>query len=75
MPLRRGHHGGRVYATAGTTSRSLRSTQKSTRGGLDALVACYLTLAGEKGLKLVDELFLANNQAPYADTYARYPST
>jgi hypothetical protein len=26
-------------------------------------------LAGEKGLKLVDELFLANKQAPYADTY------
>lgn len=48
----------------------LRSTQKSTRGGLDALVACYLTLAGENGLPLVDELFLANQQAPYADTYA-----
>jgi hypothetical protein len=48
----------------------LRSTQKSTRGGLDALVACYLTLAGEPGLPLIDELFLANKQAPYADTYA-----
>jgi hypothetical protein len=48
----------------------LRSTQKSTRGGLDALVACYLTLSGEQGLALVDELFLANQQAPYADTYA-----
>jgi len=48
----------------------LRSTQKSTRGGLDALVACYLTLSGEKGLPLIDELFLANKQAPYADTYA-----
>ncbi len=48
----------------------LRSTQKSTRGGLDALVACFLTLAGEKGLPLVDELFLNNAQAPYADTYA-----
>jgi hypothetical protein len=48
----------------------LRSTQKSSRGGLDALVACYLTLAGEKGLPLIDELFLANKKAPYADTYA-----
>lgn len=48
----------------------LRSTQKSTRGGLDALVACYLTLAGEKGIPLINELFLANKQAPYADTYA-----
>jgi hypothetical protein len=50
--------------------KMLRSTQKSTRGGLDALIACYLTLAGEKGLPLVDELFLANKKAPYADTYA-----
>ena len=50
--------------------KMLRSTQKSTRGGLDALIACYLTLAGENGLPLVDELFLANEKAPYADTYA-----
>jgi hypothetical protein len=48
----------------------LRSTQKSTRGGLDALIACYLTLAGEKGLPLVNDLFLSNNKSPYADTYA-----
>ncbi|MEP5992840.1 hypothetical protein, partial [Rhodopirellula bahusiensis] len=48
----------------------LRSTQKSTRSGLDALIACYLTLAGEKGLPVVDELFLENQQASYADTYA-----
>lgn len=50
--------------------KMLRSTQKSTRGGLDALIACYLTLAGEEGLSLIDELFLANKKAPYADTYA-----
>ncbi len=50
--------------------KMLRSTQKSTRGGLDALIACYLTLSGESGLSLVDELFLANKKAPYADTYA-----
>lgn len=48
----------------------LRSTQKSTRGGLDALIACYLTLAGEQGLPLINELFLANHKSPYADTYA-----
>ncbi len=47
----------------------LRSTQKSARTGLDALVACYLKLAGADGLPLIDELFLANKQAPYADTY------
>lgn len=47
----------------------LRSTQKSARSGLDALIACYLSLAGRDGLPLVDELFLANSKAPYADTY------
>ncbi|KAA1260721.1 hypothetical protein LF1_32620 [Rubripirellula obstinata] len=50
--------------------KMLRSTKKSTRGGLDALIACYLTLAGEDGLPLIDELFLNNKSAPYADTYA-----
>ena len=50
--------------------KMLRSTQKNVRGGLDALVACYLTLSGEKGLPLVNELFLENQQAPYAETYA-----
>ena len=48
----------------------MRSSQKSSRGGLDALIACYLTLGGESGLPLVNELFLANKKAPYADTYA-----
>ena len=48
----------------------LRSTQKSTRGGLDATIACYLTLAGEKGLPLIEELFLNNPKASYTDTYA-----
>lgn len=47
----------------------LRSTTKSSRSGLDAMVACYLTLAGERGLALVNELFLANDQASYSDTY------
>ncbi len=48
----------------------LKSTQKSDRSGLDALIGCYLTLAGEQGLPLVGELFLENQQASYADTYA-----
>ena len=45
-------------------------SEEQSRGGLDALVACYLTLSGEKGLSVINELFLANKQAPYADTYA-----
>lgn len=48
----------------------LRSTQPSARTGLDALIACYITLGGKDALPLVSELFLANKQAPYADTYA-----
>lgn len=51
-------------------AKMLRSTQKSSRSGLDALIACYLTLAGEPGLELVDELFMANKKSSYADTYA-----
>jgi hypothetical protein len=48
----------------------LRSTQKTARAGLDALIACYLTLAGEPGLELVNTEFLVNKKASYADTYA-----
>ena len=49
--------------------KMLRSTSKSSKGGLDAMIACYLTLGGESGLGLINELFLANKQASYADTY------
>jgi hypothetical protein len=50
--------------------KMLRSDQPSSRSGLDALAACYLTLAGEDGLKLIEDLFLSNKQSPYADTYS-----
>lgn len=40
------------------------------RAGLDALIACYLNLVGKDGLPLVEEQFLVNKQASYADTYA-----
>lgn len=48
----------------------LRSTQKSSKRGLDALIACYLTLAGENGLPLINELYLDNVKAKYGDTYS-----
>ncbi|WP_044302352.1 hypothetical protein [Rhodopirellula sallentina] len=48
----------------------LLSTQKTSRTGLDALIACYLTLAGEDGLEMINEEFLSNKKASYADTYA-----
>ncbi|QDV47212.1 hypothetical protein Enr13x_71210 [Stieleria neptunia] len=48
----------------------LRNPAKSVTGGLDALIACYLTLAGEAGLPLIDELFIANHKAPFPQSYA-----
>ncbi len=48
----------------------LQSTSQASRAGLDALIGCYLTLAGTDGLPLIDRLFLSNQQASYADTYA-----
>ena len=48
----------------------LRSPAKSTNGGLDALIACYLTLAGESGLPLVNELFFTNPKTPFPESYA-----
>lgn len=48
----------------------LRSEDENKRAGLDAMIACYLTLRGADGLKLIDELFLANKKSQYADTYA-----
>jgi len=48
----------------------MRSQDRKDKSGLDALVACYLTLRGEEGLPVVEELFLANKKSDYADTYA-----
>ena len=48
----------------------MRSSDRKAKSGLDALIACYLTLRGEKGLPLVEELFLANKKSDYADTYS-----
>lgn len=50
--------------------RLLRSDDENQRGGLDSMIACYLTLRGAEGLPLVDELFLSNKKSQYADTYA-----
>jgi hypothetical protein len=48
----------------------MRSSDRKAKAGLDSLIACYLTLRGEKGLPLVNELYLANAKADYADTYS-----
>jgi len=46
---------------------------KEVRSGLDALIACYVTLLGPSGLDLVDRLFLRrspDSDVPFAETYA-----
>lgn len=48
----------------------LKSADAKRRSALDALIACYLTLKGPDGLPLVEDLFLRNKSADYADTYA-----
>jgi hypothetical protein len=48
----------------------LTSDDRKAKAGLDALIACYLTLRGAEGLPLVEKLFLGNKDAEYADTYA-----
>lgn len=49
---------------------SMKSTNRKDKTGLDALIACYVTLGGEQGLTLVEDLYLKNPQAEYIDTYA-----
>jgi hypothetical protein len=48
--------------------------QAEVRGGLDALIACYVALQGAEALELVDELFLERGQGkeeiPFTETYA-----
>lgn len=48
----------------------MKSKDRRLRAGLDALVACYLTLKGEGGMPLVENLFIKNKKSEYADTYA-----
>ncbi len=48
----------------------LRSDNAEAKAGLDAMIACYLTLKGDAGLPLIDELFLKNTKSQYSETYS-----
>jgi hypothetical protein len=48
----------------------MHSDDRKDKAGLDALIACYLILKGTDGLPLVEQLFLKNAKAEYADTYS-----
>jgi hypothetical protein len=50
--------------------KMLVSDDRKAKAGLDALIACYLTLKGPAGLELVEDLYLKNSASEYADTYA-----
>lgn len=50
----------------------LDESEAEVRSGLDALIACHVTLTGAKGLDLVDRLFLdrGDRDVPFTETYA-----
>ena len=48
----------------------LRSTDPEAKTGLDALIACYLTLSGANGLPLIEELYFKKPKEVTTDNYA-----
>ena len=48
----------------------IKSGDRKQQAGLDALVACYLTLKGESGVDLVESTFLTDPDVDYVDTLA-----
>lgn len=49
---------------------AMKSSDRRARSGLDALIACFLTLKGEEGLPLIEDMYLKNKKSDYADTYS-----
>lgn len=50
--------------------KMLLSDDPNKQAGLDALIACYLTLKGEAGLKIVNEKYLGSKDAGYSEIYS-----
>jgi len=48
----------------------INSGSRKKRAGLDALIACYLTLKGEDGVDLIEKTFLEDQEVDYVDTLA-----
>ncbi|MEN0110331.1 MAG: hypothetical protein AAF805_06370 [Planctomycetota bacterium] len=60
---------------AGLLAETVRFRERQRKLGLDAMIACYLTLAGKAGeaeasLDLIDERFLLDPDADYSHVYA-----
>jgi hypothetical protein len=49
---------------------AVQQDERRKKLGLDALVACYLTLRGPEGLDLIDQRFLKNPNAEYTHNYS-----
>jgi hypothetical protein len=48
----------------------IKSDNRDAKSALNAVIACYLTLAGADGLPLIEDQFLKNAKSEYTDTYA-----
>ncbi len=48
----------------------LRATDAQSKSGLDATIACYLTLRGAAGVDLIEDLFLKKKGGNFSDNYA-----
>lgn len=48
----------------------IKATDRKEKQGLDSVISCYLQLRGEAGVPLIEDLYLKDKQADYADTYA-----
>ena len=61
-----------ILEGVGRDGQKLDPEQAEVRSGLDALIACYVTLVGPGALDLVDRLFLdrRGRDVPFAETYA-----
>ncbi len=53
-----------------TLEKLLRSNDPKFKTGLDATVACYLTLRGADGLPLIENLFLNKKQEEFTDIFS-----
>jgi hypothetical protein len=63
---------GAILAGQTAAGAPLPPEQVEIRGGLDALIACYVALRGPEAIDLVDRLFLKREgrDVPFAETYA-----
>jgi len=59
-----------MSSDAPVLEKMLRTDGGEPRTTLDAMIACYLKLKGPDGLPLVEDLFLKNQDAEFADSYA-----